>query len=113
MPKEIHNPECLVPIVKHGDGSVMIWTAITWYSADPITTLNGELQPVTTWTFQITGCILWPRSCFLTMMQIGPFTQPEVFNIGARSMEMHFNIFLVSKMAGLKYHRTTVASFRE
>jgi len=46
MPKEAHNPECLIPIVKHGGGSVMIWIT-TWYSAGPIFTLNG----VTTWTF--------------------------------------------------------------
>jgi len=51
MPKEAHNPECLVPIVKEGGGSVIIWTATTWYSAGPIITLNGEVLPVTTWTF--------------------------------------------------------------
>ena len=51
MPKEAHNPECLVPIVKQGGGSVMIRIATTWYSADPIITLNSELLPVTTWTF--------------------------------------------------------------
>jgi len=38
-PKEAYNPECLVPIVKAGGGSVMIWTAISWYSADRIITL--------------------------------------------------------------------------
>ena len=46
-PKEAYNPECLVPTVKHGGGSVMIWAAISWYSAG----LNGELLAVTTWTF--------------------------------------------------------------
>jgi hypothetical protein len=30
-----------VPAVKYGDGSVMIWTATTWYSTGPTTTLNG------------------------------------------------------------------------
>jgi len=28
-----------------------------------------ELLQVTTWTFQVTKCILWSRCCFLTMMQ--------------------------------------------
>ena len=51
MPKEARNPGCLVPIVKHGGGSVMILLATAWYSAGPIITLNGELVPVTTWTF--------------------------------------------------------------
>jgi hypothetical protein len=51
MPKEAHNPECLVPIVKHGAGSVMMWLATTWYSAGSINTLNDELLPLSTWTF--------------------------------------------------------------
>ena len=33
--KEASNPECLVPTVKHGDGSVMIWASVYWYSAGP------------------------------------------------------------------------------
>jgi len=27
-------------------------------------------------------------------MTFGPFTQPEVFSLGVRSIKMHFNIFL-------------------
>jgi len=41
-PKEAYNPECLVPSVKHGGGSVMIWAAISWYSAGPIITLSAR-----------------------------------------------------------------------
>jgi hypothetical protein len=41
--KEAYNPECLVPIVKAGGVSVLIWTATSWYSADPIITLNGQI----------------------------------------------------------------------
>jgi len=29
--------------VKHGDGSVMIWVAISWYSTDPIIILNDQI----------------------------------------------------------------------
>jgi hypothetical protein len=43
VPKEVWNPECLVPTVKHGGGSVMIWAAISWYCAGPIITLNGRI----------------------------------------------------------------------
>jgi hypothetical protein len=42
-PKEAYNPESLVPTVKHGRGSVMIWAAISWYSAGPLITLNGRI----------------------------------------------------------------------
>ena len=30
----------LIPTIEHGSGYVMIWTAISWYSAGPIITLN-------------------------------------------------------------------------
>ena len=29
--------------MKHGDGSVTIWAATSWYSAGPIITLNGQI----------------------------------------------------------------------
>jgi hypothetical protein len=40
---EAYNPECLVPTVKHGGGSAMIRAAISWYSAGPKITLNGQI----------------------------------------------------------------------
>jgi hypothetical protein len=43
MPREAYNSECLFPTVKHGGGYVMIWVAISWYSAGPISTLNGQI----------------------------------------------------------------------
>jgi hypothetical protein len=42
-PKEVDNPECLVPTVKHGGGSMMIWAAISWYSAGRAITMNGQI----------------------------------------------------------------------
>jgi hypothetical protein len=45
-PKEAYNPECLLPTVKHGGGSVMILTATSWYSVGPIITLNGQIAAI-------------------------------------------------------------------
>jgi hypothetical protein len=42
-PKEAHNSECLVPTVKHGEGSVMVWAAILLYSVAPTITLHGRI----------------------------------------------------------------------
>jgi len=42
-PTEAYNPECLVPTVKHEDGYVMTWAAVSCYSAGPIITLNGRI----------------------------------------------------------------------
>jgi hypothetical protein len=43
MPKEAYNPEYPVSAVKHGEGSVMVWAAIPWYSVGSIITLHGEI----------------------------------------------------------------------
>jgi len=42
-PKEAHNPECLVPTVKNGGRSMKIWATISWYSAGPLMTMNGQI----------------------------------------------------------------------
>jgi hypothetical protein len=42
-PKEVYNPDCLVPTVKPGVDSVMVWAAISWYSLGPIATLHGRI----------------------------------------------------------------------
>jgi hypothetical protein len=43
IPKKAYNPECLVPTVQHGEGSVMVWAAISWYSVGSIITLHGRI----------------------------------------------------------------------
>jgi hypothetical protein len=40
-PNEAYNSECLVQREKRGEGSVIIWAAMLWYSAIPIITLYG------------------------------------------------------------------------
>jgi hypothetical protein len=41
--KQAYNPECLVPLVKNGGGSVMVRAAILYYSVGPIITLHGQI----------------------------------------------------------------------
>jgi hypothetical protein len=42
-PMEACNPECQVRVVKHGGGSVVVWAAISWYSAGRLITLHGQI----------------------------------------------------------------------
>ena len=40
--KGAYNSDCLVPSVKYGGGSILIWAAISWYSVGPVITVNGK-----------------------------------------------------------------------
>jgi len=98
MPKEAYNPECLVPTLKHGGGSMTIWAAVSWYSAGPLITLNSQITASDCVDIVGNQVHLMVQMMFLTMMQffkitVHPYTQPEVFILGLRSMKMHFNIF--------------------
>ncbi|GFV03902.1 DDE_3 domain-containing protein [Trichonephila clavipes] len=42
-PVPAYDRDCLLPTVKHGDGSVMIWAVVSWFSAGLIVTLNGRI----------------------------------------------------------------------
>ena len=42
-PKEAYHPDCLLPTVKDGGESVIVWAAISWYSAGPMLTLAGRV----------------------------------------------------------------------
>lgn len=44
QPKEAFNPDCLLPTVKHGGGSVMVWAAISRDSLGPIVALHGRIN---------------------------------------------------------------------
>jgi hypothetical protein len=91
-------PECLVATVKHGSGTVIIWAAISWYSAGPIITLHGrttasdyvdilgnQMHPVVQ--------MLFPNNDANFKMTIRPNTHAAVFSLGFVSMKMHFFIF--------------------
>jgi hypothetical protein len=110
--KEPHDPECLVPTAKHGGGCIMIWAAISWYSAGLRITLNGRITAsnyADTLRNQVHPMfqILFLRMMYVFKMKIRPYAQPEVFSLCLRIMKMHFNA-----TGRLKYHRTTVVSFR-
>jgi hypothetical protein len=46
MPKKAYNLEFLVPTVKHGGRSVMIWIEISWYYAGPLISFNGRITAI-------------------------------------------------------------------
>jgi hypothetical protein len=58
-PKEAYNLECLVPTLKHGGGSVMVWAAISWYNIllVPLLPFIAELLQGCMWTGRILRCI--------------------------------------------------------
>jgi hypothetical protein len=104
--------------MKHGGGSVMIWAAISWYYAGLVITLN--LRITASDYMDILGNQLQSygnRWCFLTMMHffkmtIRPYTHEcSVLVWGAWRCTSTFS--LSSTIARLKYHLTTVVSFRE
>ncbi|GFY11132.1 transposable element Tcb1 transposase [Trichonephila clavipes] len=43
-PKEAFAPECIVPTVKHGGGSFMVWGAISWRGLGPLVALYGKVK---------------------------------------------------------------------
>ena len=92
--KEGHNPECLVPTVKHGRGYVMIWAAVSWYSAGPIITLNGRITTSNYVDILGNRCILRFGCCLLTMLQFSKMTiRPHTARSVRSWFEEHWDAF--------------------
>jgi hypothetical protein len=107
--KEAYNLECLVATVKHGEDSVMVWAAMSWYSIllVPLLPFMAELLWGSMWTGWVIRCIPWSRHYFRTTvhfskmtmlmqfskMAVSTFTQLELFSHGSKSMKMNLSIF--------------------
>ncbi|GFT17530.1 hypothetical protein TNCV_4807701 [Trichonephila clavipes] len=42
-PEQAYDRDGLLHTVRHGSGSVMIWTPVSWFFARPITILKGRI----------------------------------------------------------------------
>jgi hypothetical protein len=97
MHKEAYNPECLVPAIIHGNGSVIIWAATSRYSAVPII-LNGritasdntdilgnQMHPVVQ--------MFYPNNDAIFQDDNSPIHTAKVFSLGLRSMKINFIVF--------------------
>jgi hypothetical protein len=97
-PRKPYNTECLVQIVEHGDGSRMIWAAMSWYSAGPISTLIGQItasdyMDILGTHIHLMVQMLFPNNNAIFQDDICPYTQLQMFGLGFRSLKMHFSIF--------------------
>jgi hypothetical protein len=96
-PKEAYNPECLVPTIKHGGGSVMVSAEILWHSVDPIITLHGRItarEYMDRLANQVHPMFqtLFPNNDAVFQDISDPFTQLGLFSHGLKSMKVDFNI---------------------
>ena len=65
---EAYHPNCCMPRVQHGGGSVMVWTAISWHSLGPILVLDEHVTAKDTKPFWRTMRIQWFKHCILKAM---------------------------------------------
>ena len=108
-PKEAYISECLVPNVKYGSRSVMIWAVISLYSAGSIITLSGRI----TASDQVYPLVqkVFPNNSSRWEFVNTRSQKCSVFVSGAWICTPASS--LASTLTRLKYHWTTVVSFRE
>jgi hypothetical protein len=97
-PKEVYNPERLVPTVKHGGESVVILAAISWYSAGPIITLicrisASDYVDILGNEVNSTVHMLFPKNTAVFQHEYSPIQPARVFSLGLSNMKTHFNNF--------------------
>ena len=93
-PKQAYDPDCLLPTVKHGGGSVMIWAVISCYSASPLIPITGRMNISISLMMKFLiwlayYCQTLPYSRVIMCL----YTQSKRFSLGLRSIRIS-NIFL-------------------
>jgi len=118
VPKEAWNPECLVPSVKHGGGSVLIWAAISWYCAGPIIALNGwitasDYMDILGNQVHAVVQMLFPDNEAVVQDDSSPIQSQKCSFLDWGAWICTLTSSSASTIARFNYHQFTVVSFRE
>ena len=116
-PMEAYNPECHFRIMKHGHRSVVVWVAISWYSAVPLIALRGQITASD--RMHILGNQVHPMFWMFpndALFQDGSspiLTARKCSVLVWRAWRCTSTSSLASTIDRLEYHRTTLFSFGE
>ena len=117
-PEEVHKTERLIWTAKHGCGSVVIFAAMSWYSAGPLVTLNCRITAsdyVDTVGNQVLPAVQmsFPKNIAVFQRDYSPAHSQKCSVLVWAAWRCTSTSSQANTIARLKYHWTSVVSFRE
>ncbi len=128
-PKEAYHPDCCMPRVKHGGGSVMLWAAMSWHYRpntgarwlkDYRTILEGHVHPVVQTLYTEGGTMFRMIMHQYTQQDWGQWfdeheSEDEHLSRPAQSPDLnimsHFGVFWRSKSGNVFFHQHHVVTW--